>query len=701
MTVARTSTSITPMLDPIVRIALDRHLAADLTEGSRREWLTTTGSGDYALGTVCGLATRRYHGLLIGACLSPIGRRMLVPFVDEEILVNNQRIPLASRRWADGTVDPDGYRRIDAFELEDGIPTWTIETGTARIERRIVMLRDERAVAILWTLATTATAPLRLEARVFVEHRGHHQVDPDANWLPDVAIATGGRATIVLPANRLANTDTTLFIAVPNAVPNAAPNAAPDAELTRAATWWRRHALREERARGYDATGSACHAVTCALDLAPGQTRALIIGLDPSIASISIDGATILARERARRRALLAQARMLDAAPEVQSLALSADDFIVRRARRDGSDGRSILAGFPWFEDWGRDAMIALPGLLLTTRRFDDAKLVIETFLEHIRDGLLPNRFPDETSEPEYHSADAPLLAIIAAKATAEASGDWSWMRRQLPALLSIVDAYINGTRHGIHADDDGLIRAGEPGLQLTWMDAKIGDLVVTARMGKPIELSGLWIASLNALSLMVADDPRYCAREDDLNARARRATVSLARFWNPATECFRDLLDGPNGNDDAVRPNQLFLLAHCPDIPVEWREKAIATIKRELASPIAVRTLGPRADGYRGRYEGDQRSRDLAYHNGTAWPFLTGLLIKSDLTRTTSASARALLELHGALAEQLRDGGLGSISEIVDGSAPYEPRGCPMQAWSVGCLLEALQAPAAGIPFE
>ena len=364
MTVARTSTSITPMLDPIVRIALDRRLAADLTEGSRREWLTTTGSGDYALGTVCGLATRRYHGLLIGACLSPIGRRMLVPFVDEEILVNNQRIPLASRRWADGTVDPDGYRRIDAFELEDGIPTWTIETGTARIERRIVMLRDERAVAILWTLATTATAPLRLEARVFVEHRGHHQVDPDADWLPDVAIATGGRATIVLPANRLANTDTTLFIAVPN----AAPTAAPDAELTRAATWWRRHALREERARGYDATGSACHAVTCALDLGPGQTRALIIGLDPSIASISIDGATILARERARRRALLAQARMLDAAPDVQSLALSADDFIVRRARGAGSEGRSILAGFPWFEDWGRDAMIALPGLLLLIR---------------------------------------------------------------------------------------------------------------------------------------------------------------------------------------------------------------------------------------------------------------------------------------------------------------------------------------------
>ena len=707
---------LSTLRDPIVRIALERRLAADLSEGSRREWVASTGWGDYALGTACGLATRRYHGLLIGACRAPIGRRMLVPFIDEELVVDGARVPLASRRWADGAVDPDGYRRLASFALEDGVPTWSFEAGAARLERRVVMLREERAVAVLWTLTdaptaatAAATSPVRLEARVFVEHRGHHQVDPDASWIPDVAIATGGQATIVLPANRLAEGDTTLFVS------------APGAELARAATWWRRHALQEERARGYDAIDSACHALTATLTLAPGETRAIVVGLDPSLAARRIDGTALLAAERRRRHALLAQAEALDAAPEVQSLVLSADDFIVHRTRADGSDGRSILAGFPWFEDWGRDAMIALPGLLLATQRHDEAKLVVETFLDHLSGGLLPNRFPDETSVPEYHSADAPLLAILAAKATAEASRDWPWMRARLPALLSIVDAYIGGTRHGIHIDGDGLVCAADRGLQLTWMDAKIGDLVVTPRMGKPVELTGLWIASLEALAMMVADDPRHAAREDELRRFADLATRALGRFWNPATQCFRDVVDGPEDDagapapsgarggpgasgagsepaddGDAIRPNQLFLLAHCATVPTEWREKALATVMRELAAPLAVRTLAPRGGRYRGRYEGDQRTRDMAYHNGTAWPFLAGLLLKADARRATGPSPRLVRDIRAALADHLRDGGLGSVSEIVDGDAPFEPRGCPMQAWSVGTLLEALRAPGA-----
>ena len=683
MTAASTSRGTPALRDPIVRIALERRLAGDLVEGARREWVATTGWGDYALGTISGLATRRYHGLLVGACQAPIGRRMLVPFIDEEAIVDGQRMALATRRWADGTVDPDGYRRIAACTLEDGTPTWSLDAGSARIVRRIVMLREERAVAVLWTLAD-ASAPIRLDARVFVQHRGHHQVDPDAGWTPDVAVATDGRATIVLPANRLAATDTTLFAATEGGA------------LERSATWWRRHALSEERARGYDSIDSACHALTASFTLAPGETRALVVGLSPGIASLKVDGAAILTRERARRHALLAQAGMLDAAPELQSLALSSDDFIVRRDRSGGRPGRSILAGFPWFEDWGRDTMLALPGLLLETRRFDDAKLVLETFLDHLSEGLLPNRFPDETSTAEYHSADAPLLAILAARATAEASKDWPWMRERLPALLSIVDAFLRGTRHGIGVDQDGLVRAGEPTLQLTWMDAKVGETVVTPRMGKPIELSALWIAALDALALMVADDPRHAAREDELRAHSERATQALARFWNPAAQCFRDVLDGPDGDDAAIRPNQLFLLALCPRIPAEWRDKALATVARELVAPLAVRTLSPRAPGFRGRYEGDQRTRDFAYHNGTAWPFLLGLFLKAECARATGPTPRPFRDARTALAEHLRDGGIGSVSEIIDADPPFEPRGCPMQAWSVGLLLEALRSPSA-----
>jgi len=676
--------------EPLVRIALERRLAADIVEGSRREWVLATGAGDYALGSVCGVATRRYHGLLIGSSRPPIGRRMLVPFVDDDAVVDGQRFALATRRWADGTIDPDGFRRIAGFTLEDGTPTWSLEAGAARIERRLVALREERATAILWTLVEGA-APVRIDARVFVTHRGHHQVDPDANWTPDVAVASGGRGTIVLPPNRLAEGETTLFIASDGAA------------LERSATWWRRHVLSEERARGYDSIDSACHALTASITLQPGETRALIIGLSPTIASLSTIGRGLLAAERARRHALLAQAELLDAAPEMQSLALSADDFIVTRARaRPGpGPGRSILAGFPWFEDWGRDAMLSLPGLLLETRRFDDAKLVLETFLDHLSEGLLPNRFPDESTTPEYHSADAPLLAILAARATAERSKDWPWMRARLPSLLSIIDAYRAGTRHGIRVDSDGLVCAGERGLQLTWMDAKVGDTVVTPRAGKPIELTALWIAALDALALMVGDDARVAAREDDLRAMSARATKSLERFWNAPAGCFRDVVDGPDGDDSAIRPNQLFLLAYCPNIPTEWRDKALTTIARDLIAPLAVRTLGPRTQGqptpgYRGRYEGDQRTRDFAYHNGTAWPFLLGLYLKAECARPTGPSARPFRDARAALVDHLRDAGLGSVSEIVDSDAPFEPRGCPMQAWSVGLLLEALRHPLA-----
>jgi predicted glycogen debranching enzyme len=267
-------------------------------------------------------------------------------------------------------------------------------------------------------------------------------------------------------------------------------------------------------------------------------------------------------------------------------------------------------------------------------------------------------------------------------------------MRARLPAFLSIVDAYVRGTRHGIHIDGDGLVCAGERGLQLTWMDAKIGDTVVTPRAGKPIELTALWIAALDALALMVADDPKFAAREDDLRALSARATASLERFWNPAANSFRDVVDGPDGDDNAVRPNQLFLLALCAGIPAEWRDKALATVARELLAPLAVRTLGPRAQGYRGRYEGDQRTRDFAYHNGTAWPFLIGLYLKAECMRATGPTARPFRDARAALADHLREAGLGSVSEIVDADAPFEPRGCPMQAWSVGLLLEALRNP-------
>ena len=684
------------------RLVLGRRAAADLVEGSRREWLATTGWGDYALGTTSGVATRRYHGLLVAASRAPIGRRMLVPFIDAEAVVGRRRIALASRRWADGSVEPDGYRQVAGFALEDGIPAWTFELGAARLERRYAMLRDERAIAVIWTLVD-APEPVSIDARVFVEHRGQHQLDPDAEWLPEVAVAPaaesprGARARIELPANRFAATPTTLHAAVEGG--SFAP----------AASWWRRHLLVKERARGYDAIGSSCHALTATLTLAPGETRALVVGLDASIAGAAPDGAAILAAERARRSSLAANAA--NGHPSLRALAISGDHFIVRRRRRDGGEGRSIIAGFPLFEDWGRDAMLALPGLLLATGRADEAKSVVSTFLEHLSDGLLPNRFPDEAFEPEYHSADAPLLAIRAALLAWRASGDDAWLAGELPALLSIVDHYARGTRHGIGIAGDGLVAAGAPGLQLTWMDAKIGELVVTPRVGKPIELSALWIAALDGLAgaidaLGPAARPASTTLPDATRLRdlATRGRAAFARYWNADTQSFRDILDGTAARDaldggEKIRPNQLFALAMMDGLDRDQSRRALARIATYLATPLAVRTLAPSDPAYRGRYEGDQRSRDLAYHNGTAWPFLAGLRLLAELrvdpARGRDLATRMLEDLEG----QLRDGGLGSIAEITDGDAPHDPRGCPMQAWSVGCVLEALVAAGVAKP--
>jgi predicted glycogen debranching enzyme len=674
-------------------IELDRGVACDRFVGSRREWLVTSGHGDYALGTANGLATRRYHGLLVAASEPPIRRRMLVPFIDEEVSIGAARITLATRRWADGTVEPDGDRVIAAFRLEDGIPTTSFEIGSARLERRVFMLRDLRATCVAWTLVD-AEAPISLDARVFVEHRNHHALDPDAAWLPEVSVddGEGAHATITLPANSHAASSTVL---------RAAAN---DATLARASTWWRRHALEEERARGYDNLGSACHALTASLVLRPGETRALIIGLaSPALDSVleggAFDATALLGAERARRRALVAAARAEHAPIEVRSLVLSADDFLVTRSRVDGSAGRSIIAGFPWFEDWARDAFLALPGLLVATNRHVDAKLVIDTFLDHLDGGLLPNRFPDERGDVEFNAADAPLLAIAAAERVRAASGDDEWFNHNLPRFLAIIDAYLAGTRHGIAVGTDGLVTAAADGLQLTWMDAKVGDLVVTPRRGKPIELSALWLHALEVLGRFVRRTSSNFARASQLDLAASRTRASVARYWNPDTRCFLDVIEASDevacdagGHDTSIRPNQLFLLALCPDaVPAGWRDDALASIATELLVPLAVRTLARSDARFRGRYEGDQRSRDLAYHNGTAWPFLLGLAIRAMRHARSPRAEAALNDLRRDLSARLVEGGIGSLPEIMDGDAPHAPRGCPMQAWSVGCILEVL----------
>jgi predicted glycogen debranching enzyme len=352
-----------------------------------------------------------------------------------------------------------------------------------------------------------------------------------------------------------------------------------------------------------------------------------------------------------------------------------------------------VIAGYPWFTDWGRDTMISLPGLCLATGRFDDAAAILRSFAGWVRDGLLPNSFPDaERTEPAYHAVDAPLWYVHAVDAYGTATGDSALVDSLLPTLVTILDHYAAGTRFGIGVDPaDGLVHAGQPGLQLTWMDAKAGDWVVTPRAGKPVEIQALWIHDCRILARLCRErgDPAAAARYAGLGERA--ATAFGARFWNGERGCLFDVVDGPAGDDPAVRPNQLFALSLEPDLLDPQRARAIVdTVTRSLWVGLGLRSLAPSDPAYLGTYRGDRLRRDAAYHQGTAWTWLTGAYVEALLrTGTSAANVRARLD---GLADHLRDAGLGTVSECLEGDPPHRPVGCYAQAWGVAEMLRSLR---------
>jgi predicted glycogen debranching enzyme len=409
------------------------------------------------------------------------------------------------------------------------------------------------------------------------------------------------------------------------------------------------------------------------------------------------DGETALAASRARDTALVARARSVGADtndPLVRQLVLAADQFIVTRPiPGTAAAGRSVIAGYPWFTDWGRDTMISLPGLCLSTGRFDDAAAILRSFATWVRDGLLPNSFPDaERTEPAYHAVDAPLWYVHAVDAYRTATGDSALVDSLLPTLCAIVDHYAAGTRFGIGVDPaDGLVRAGEPGVQLTWMDAKAGDWVVTPRAGKPVEIQALWIHACRIVT-------RLCRERGDQAAAARyaglgeRAAAGFGvRFWNADRGCLFDVVDGPTGDDPAVRPNQLFAVSLEPDLLDPEQERAIVdTVTRSLWVGLGLRSLAPSDPAYLGMYRGDRLRRDAAYHQGTAWTWLTGAYAEA-LLRTGTPGADVRARLRG-FADHLRDAGLGTASECLEGDPPHRPVGCYAQAWGVAEVLRALR---------
>jgi predicted glycogen debranching enzyme len=660
-------------LVPFSAIDLGREVCGDLAAAEAREWLVTNGIGGFACGTLAGTLTRRYHGLLVAALPPPWHRTLLVSKIDEAVEYDGQSYALSANRWAGGAVDPSGYRHIERFHLEGTTPVWTFACADALLEKRIWMEHGANTTYVQYTVVR-ARRPLALAAKVLVNYRGYHQLTSGPQLPMDVQPTEGGLRV--------------------QAFPQAAPIYLRSAEAAArpAHTWYRNYELTAERARGLDHQEDHLHAGTFHAMLGAGDSMTLVAGTDPAA---SRDGKAALQARHARDGALLERcAQSHPQAAEwpvwIRQLVLAADQFIIARPLANTSEGFSVIAGYPWFGDWGRDTMIALPGLLLATGRVKVAAGVLRTYARLVDRGMLPNRFPEAGEAPEYNTVDAALWFVEAARQYYAATHDLSLVREIYPQLAQIIGEYTGGTRYNIHRDStDGLLYAGEPGVQLTWMDARVGDRVVTPRIGKPVEVNALWF---NALATQAKFAEALGESAAPFAQLAAQTHDGFQRFWNPGANCCFDVIDGPEGNDASLRPNQIFAvgLEESPLTP-EQQRAVVDACARELLTSFGLRSLSPRDKQYCGHYGGDPAGRDGAYHQGTVWGWLIGPFVRA-FRRVTGDAGQALSFL-APFENHLKIHGVGTASEIFDGDPPCAPQGCFAQAWTVAEVLRAWAA--------
>lgn len=656
------------------RLTLDRAALRDFDAGTSREWLVTNGLGGFAAGTLAGARTRRYHGLLIASLKPPVDRVVTLAKLDVRACYARRNYALSSNEYGDGTVDPRGHELIEAFHLDGSMPVWTYALGDALLQQRIWMAHGSNTTYVRFELVR-ATARVALELVPLCTYRDYH-----SQWRGggDFAVTASGAGCSIRAHDQAA----VYRLAVDRG------------EFQAQSAWYWNFRHRAESARGLDDREDLFRPGVFRLSLEAGESATLAVTTE---AAQPLAGAPALEQERARQRALLSG---VDAsAPEwIRSLHLAADQFLVRRGTRDAGAGTTVIAGYPWFSDWGRDTMIALPGLTLATRRFAEAGAILRTFAAHVSQGMLPNRFPDAGEAPEYNTVDATLWYFHAIHAYATASGDTQLGRELYPVLKEIIDWHRRGTRYSIHVDErDALLYAGEPGVQLTWMDAKLGDWVVTPRIGKPVEINALWY---NALAVMaeLARELGDSAAARDYTQAAERTRASLNKlFIHQDGGYLYDVIDTPEGErnghgyrvDPSVRPNQIFAVS-LPHSALQGApaRAVVDTCARELWTPVGLRSLAIQDPAYAGRYGGDPHHRDGSYHQGTVWSWLLGPFARAHL-RAYGDPLRARSYLEGIVAH-LPDACIGSVSEVFDGDAPHAPEGCFAQAWSVAEVLGA-----------
>src|SRR3984957_732758 len=658
-------------------IRFERETWRDLEAALRREWLETNGLGGFASSTIIGLNTRRYHGLLVAATKPPVGRLVLLSKLEETLFIDGKRFDLSANRYP-GVVHPQGFHYLKQFRL-DPFPVFTYEVESIEIEKSVFMIHGENSAVIHYEVRKNnrpeVPKSLRLEIRPLIEFRDYHGTTHENGVINPGVQERSGLASVTpyhgLPSLHLAH----------DAI-----------QLRRTGDWYRNFEYDAERERGLDCSEDLFNPFALCFDLRLRRQASIIASTEQRDV---IQAVEYRRAEITRRRKALMASPIEDGFAE--SLTAASEQYLVSRGNE-----KTVIAGYHWFGDWGRDTMIALPGLTLSTGKHDVARSVLRTFAEHVDQGMLPNRFPDAGETPEYNTVDASLWFFEATRAYLAYTGDLEFVRDELyPVFADIISWHVRGTRYGIKVDDSGLLASGEKGAQLTWMDAKVGDWVVTPRRGKPVEIQALWY---NALCIM----EELANRFGDEGARKRyRHMAAIAQwsfnrlFWNEKLGCLYDVVNG-GPPDPSLRPNQIFAVSLPHSMLSRDRARSVVEkVEEHLLTPFGLRTLAPSDPQYRGCYTGGPTDRDGAYHRGTVWSWLLGPFITAYI-KVNGGSEKARRQAQAWLSpleSHLGDAGLGHIPEIFEGDAPHRPCGCIAQAWSVAEIFRVYIEEVRGLP--
>ncbi len=668
-------------------IPWNRRSDADLDPLLTREWMVTNGLGGYSSGTVSGVITRRYHGVLVAAMPAPLGRMMMFNYLSEQIrLPDGRTIAIGGEEVEGGSLTIHGAGFLAEFRLEDGLPVWLYDLDGVVLEKRIIMLHMQNTTHVMYRILS-GEGPLQLDLRPAMHIRPHDR-RLDEPLFGDYSLTVIGKRYEITARPNLPILRITTF--------------GDRATFTIESGILREIYCRIEAERGYECRGKLWSPGYFTLEVVPGRTATLVASTESWTTILSLNPEEASRAEALRRKVLLGQALPADNTGLAAELIMAADQFIISpagrsedaaRAHASGDEIRTVIAGYHWFTDWGRDTMISLEGLTLTTGRHNEAGWILRTFAHYIRNGLIPNLFPEGERGGLYHTADATLWFFHAIDRYLDVTGDSNLLPLVIPRLIDVIEQHIRGTRFGIGVDPrDGLIRQGQKGYQLTWMDAKVGDWVVTPRRGKAVEINALWY---NALRLM-AEWVKIEQGEDTARPyaeHAERVRESFnRRFWYEAGGYLYDVVDAEQGGDDSsVRPNQVLSISlRHPVLDRNRWEPVLKVVEEKLVTPVGLRSLAPGSPDYKAKYFGDLRSRDAAYHQGTVWAWLIGPFIDAWLKvhPDDPGGARRFLE---GFNEHLNEACVGSISEVFDADPPYIARGCIAQAWSVAEVLRCL----------